>query len=115
MSRTRLWVAMVGLGFGLAGAGYVHGQAAAPKRPSPPVVSLGAAPARTQVPSVVPATVSVQRAFLDRYCVTCHNQRARTASLSLESSDMDVSNVGAQAEVWEKVVHKLRARAMPPL
>ena len=50
--------------------------------------------------------------LLDRYCVTCHNQRLKTADLTLDK--MDVNNVPAGAEVWEKVIHKLRGRAMPP-
>ena len=52
------------------------------------------------------------RALLVRYCVTCHNERLRTAGLTLDT--MDVGTVGARAEVWEKVVRKLRAGLMPP-
>jgi hypothetical protein len=52
------------------------------------------------------------RATLDRYCVTCHNQRLRSGELALDS--LDVSNVAPQAATWEKVVRKVRAGAMPP-
>jgi len=52
------------------------------------------------------------RAVLDTYCVTCHNQRLRTAGLALDS--LDVTTPGANPEVWERVIEKLRARAMPP-
>jgi hypothetical protein len=52
------------------------------------------------------------RPTLDRYCVTCHNDRLRTAGLSLEK--LDLAHVPADAEVWEKVALKLRAGAMPP-
>ena len=52
------------------------------------------------------------RGLLDRYCVTCHNQRLQTAGLTLDT--MDVGAVGARPEVWEKVVRKLRAGLMPP-
>ncbi len=52
------------------------------------------------------------RAVLDRYCVTCHNERLRTAGLALDA--LGGEHVGAQAATWEKVVRKLRARAMPP-
>jgi mono/diheme cytochrome c family protein len=51
-------------------------------------------------------------ALLDRYCLGCHNDRNRTQGLSLSS--VSLGNVGADAERWEKVVKKLRARAMPP-
>ena len=52
------------------------------------------------------------REVLNRYCVTCHNDRLKTAGLSLQA--MDVDRVGDDVEVWEKVVRKLRARSMPP-
>ncbi len=56
---------------------------------------------------------SPHRTLLDRYCVTCHSEELRTAELSLES--LDVEQVGEQAEVWEKVLVRLRARVMPPV
>ena len=52
------------------------------------------------------------RAVLDTYCVTCHNQRLRTAGLALDS--LDVTTPGANPEVWERVIAKLRAGSMPP-
>ena len=52
------------------------------------------------------------RALLDKYCVTCHNQKLRTAGLTLDT--VDPANVGAGADVWEKVVRKVRMDAMPP-
>ena len=58
------------------------------------------------------APPSTRRALLDRYCVTCHNARLRTAGLELDTAD--IADVGGSAEVWEKVVRKLRAGAMPP-
>jgi mono/diheme cytochrome c family protein len=56
--------------------------------------------------------VGAHRALLDKYCVTCHNDRAKTAGLSL--AKMDLANVEEGAEVWEKVIRKLRTGAMPP-
>jgi len=52
------------------------------------------------------------REFLNSYCVTCHNQRAKTAGLMLDT--LDISNVGPDAATWEKAVVKLRAGLMPP-
>jgi len=64
-------------------------------------------------PSPEPGSpAAAQRALLDRYCVTCHNRRLKTAGLTLD--DMDVANVGANPVVWEKVVQKLHGRLMPP-
>ena len=53
-----------------------------------------------------------QRELLDRYCVTCHSERLRTGGLQLDR--VDVGHVGEAAEIWEKVVRKLRAGQMPP-
>jgi len=55
---------------------------------------------------------SPQRAVVAQYCVTCHNDRAKTGGLSLEAFDAD--HPEANAEVWEKVVRKLRSGLMPP-
>jgi mono/diheme cytochrome c family protein len=52
------------------------------------------------------------RMFFDTYCITCHNQKLHTAGLALDS--LDAANPGAKAEVWEKVIGKLRAGSMPP-
>jgi hypothetical protein len=52
------------------------------------------------------------RALLDRYCVTCHNDRLKTANLSLQG--LDLTDVADRPELWEKVIRKLRAGVMPP-
>jgi hypothetical protein len=57
-------------------------------------------------------TASPYREVLDTYCVTCHNQRLRTAGLTLDT--MDLAKIPAQAEIWEKVVRKLLSGTMPP-
>ena len=50
--------------------------------------------------------------LLQRYCVTCHNDRAKTGGLSLEH--LDANRPEMDAEVWEKAIRKLRAGLMPP-
>ena len=55
---------------------------------------------------------SDHRAILNQYCVTCHNQRTKTAGLALDTTDL--SAIGRDAETWEKVVRKLRSGMMPP-
>src|SRR5712691_7237130 len=75
------------------------------------VSSLQAAP-RPQSSAPAPQPPAQYRMVLDRYCVTCHNQRLKTADLMLDK--MDLGNVPAGAEVWEKVIRKLRGHAMPP-
>jgi cytochrome c5 len=72
----------------------------APQQPS------GPAPAATLSPAA-------GRALLDRYCITCHNQKLKTAGLILDKVDVD--HIGDGAEVWEKVVRKIHGGTMPPL
>jgi mono/diheme cytochrome c family protein len=74
---------------------------------SPPAAAV---PVRNAAPPA--ASAANHRALLDRYCVTCHNDRAKTANLSLQG--LDLAKVADRAEVWEKVIRKLRAGVMPP-
>ena len=53
-----------------------------------------------------------QRALVNQYCVTCHNDKLKTGDLMLDK--LDLEHVGAQAETWEKVARKIRAGLMPP-
>ena len=88
-----------------------------------PFSAVGTAFAQAAEPAA--AAVSPQRALLDRYCVTCHNERVvagngrgmmaeqlRLVGLALDAADVD--NVAEEPELWEKVVRKLRVGAMPP-
>jgi hypothetical protein len=65
-----------------------------------------------QNPASYSETTSNQRAIVDKYCVRCHNERLKTAGLTLDK--MDLGRVHEDAEVWERVVKKLRAGLMPP-
>jgi hypothetical protein len=52
------------------------------------------------------------RAVLDRYCITCHNEKIKAGSLIL--NDIDLANIPANADIWEKVIRKVRVGMMPP-
>src|SRR5262245_40790181 len=65
-----------------------------------------------QVPSSLESSTAPARQFLSLYCVRCHNERTKTAGLMLDK--IDLTKIPAGAEVWEKVVRKPRANAMPP-
>ncbi len=52
------------------------------------------------------------RAVIDRYCVTCHNERLKTGGLALDL--LSLSDVGANSDQWEAVVQKLKGGMMPP-
>src|SRR5437762_14363532 len=61
-------------------------------------------------PQSAAADVSAQRALIDIYCVTCDNQRVKTAGLGLDMADL--ANVAAQCDIWEKVIREVRAGMM---
>ena len=55
-----------------------------------------------------------ERAFLNEYCVSCHNTKLKNPAGALALDTVDLDNVNGSAALWEKVVRKLHARAMPP-
>ena len=63
---------------------------------------------KLQASAPVSSSASRYRTLLDRYCVGCHDQKLQTAGLELDS--MDVTRVGDNAEIWEKVVQKLQTK-----
>src|SRR5579883_2188296 len=50
--------------------------------------------------------------LVTQYCVTCHNQRAKTANVMFDT--MDVTDMSKHPEIWERAVRKLRGGMMPP-
>src|SRR2546426_10570657 len=74
-----------------------------------PVSMEAAAPAVQAAP---PQPQAPSRALLDRYCVTCHNERLKTAGVMFDT--VDVARVDGHRELFEKVVRKLRSGQMPP-
>jgi mono/diheme cytochrome c family protein len=106
---------LVGFAFAfLTGAGYLQLQAspetAGQVRPSNAAGQAATIPVAA-TPAASPAAAS-ERALLDKYCVTCHNQRLKTAGLMLDK--LDVNDVAAAPEMWEKVISKTRGGLMPP-
>jgi cytochrome c5 len=63
-----------------------------------------------KAPATSPATPAGE--LVNKYCVTCHNQKLKTANLMLDRAD--TAQVANSAAAWEKVIVKLRSRAMPP-
>ena len=78
--------------------------------------SLWLISAGAQVPSrPQPAATSaapLDPALLNQYCVTCHNQRAKTAGLMLDT--LDYQHIENDAATWEKVIRKIKTGMMPP-
>jgi hypothetical protein len=86
----------------------LYAQSAVPR--SAPIP--GPIPGPLQTAAAPPPASAAAQATLQQYCVTCHNDRLKTGDLSLSS--LDAARPEGNAEVWEKVVRKLRAGLMPP-
>ena len=109
----RTGIAAVAVGLYLLGAhdrgseGRVRPAGPAPK------VAQAADPAPAVPPRAATQTaVTPQRALINQYCVTCHNDRVKTGGLSL--ADFNPEAADQHAEVAEKVIRKLRGGLMPP-
>ena len=68
--------------------------------------------ASTARPPAAGRTEAPSRALLDRYCVTCHNERLQTAGVMFDR--VDIGRVDVHRELFEKVTGKLRSGLMPP-
>ena len=99
MRSTLSWTVVSWVALLAAGLGYSHLRAQAPTPLSSPSAQN-------------PASAVSTRALLDRYCVTCHNDRLQTAGLSLATADL--TRLGEAADIWEQVAAKLRTGNMPP-
>ena len=101
---TAIWCGLM-----VAGAGYLNVQAGRPQ------ATAAAARARQQ-PAAAARTVpqpEPPHALIDTYCVSCHSARVKTAGLALDEASRQT--IAANPQIWEKVVRKLRAGAMPPV
>jgi hypothetical protein len=67
---------------------------------------------QADAPAPVGSQAAAQKALVDRYCVVCHNDKAKRANLSLQNRDF--AAVDKNPELWEMVIRKLRAGMMPP-
>ena len=81
------------------------------------IASLSVALPRAEAPQSAPprpasSAETLDRSVVDKYCVTCHNQRLKTGGLTLDTPDL--ANVAAHPDVWEKVIRKVEAGMMPP-
>jgi len=114
---------LIAAGFLAAAGALVAAQSAPAPKPAPspapaasqqaPVPAPRAQSATTAASPAAPAeTAASTRALLDKYCVTCHNTRAKTANLMLDQ--LDLARLSDHAEVGEKVIRKVRAGLMPP-
>jgi mono/diheme cytochrome c family protein len=90
--------------------------AATPPVRTVPVQATRAAGTPSAPAAATAAATPDLKQFTDRYCVACHNTRAKTSATGsgVVFDGMDVTLLSANGEIWEKVVRKMRAGAMPP-
>src|SRR5215211_2413940 len=63
-------------------------------------------------PVAAPRAVLPDQALVQKYCATCHNDRAKTGGVSFDG--IDPAQASAHAELWERALLKLRGGMMPP-
>src|SRR6185436_1696078 len=98
---------------GILLAGVAALQAAQAPATRPVATAPPAASTRVQgAPAVAAHPPAVDRGMLDRYCITCHNDRLKRGNLVL--AGIPLEPLHANGEIWEKVVRKLRSGEMPP-
>ena len=75
-------------------------------------IALVLVAAAADAQSTAKPAASPHQALVDRYCVTCHNQRLKTAKLELDT--LDLAQPERDALAWERAIRKLRGGMMPP-
>ncbi|HET9268716.1 MAG TPA: DUF1592 domain-containing protein, partial [Vicinamibacterales bacterium] len=76
------------------------------------LVAAGAEAQQGGKPTPAVANANPNQALIDRYCVTCHNQRLKTAKVEFDS--LELAHPEKNAVVWERAIRKVRAGMMPP-
>src|SRR5215471_3876443 len=90
-------------------------QPASPQKSAAPVRSAAAAPSTANATAADAAAEAVKyRAFVDKYCVSCHNSRLAIPAEDPVNLDGGFDNLLSHAGTWERVLRKLSVRAMPP-
>jgi mono/diheme cytochrome c family protein len=84
----------------------------ADRAPAPDQAPAVTPPVATQTTPATTQASGSDQALVQKYCITCHNARAKTGGLSLE--DANPAEAAAHPDVWEKVAMKLRGGMMPP-
>src|SRR5215469_15249563 len=101
-------------GFGLGAAAVAGlmvflGAASADTTPAAQVAS-NATPASQPVPQMI--TPDDHKHMLMQYCTACHNDKAKTAGMSVVP--LDAGNLQANQATWEKILRRLSLGEMPP-
>src|ERR1700761_2632798 len=102
-----------GFAVGAAAVGLMGllGAASADTAPVPQMASNATpAPASQPVPQMI--TPDDHKHMLMQYCTACHNDKAKTAGMSVVP--LDANNLPANQDTWEKILKRLSLGEMPP-
>ena len=123
-TRYLLMLQAVVLGVVVFGATRGSMTAGAPEQATAPRAATSTPPAASAPVPASPAvakpavTAATERQLLDKYCLACHNEKARAAGVDsarkLAVDSLDVNQVTRDARTWENVARRLRAGMMPP-
>src|SRR5262245_65187046 len=122
--RTTRTASMLAALAGLLAAGALRSSLEAQQQPAPQPASVKSVPTATRPqppaptlaatkPTPASAASTAHTDLVYDYCLECHDNNQHEAGLSLEAIVKD--DVAGHADVWEKVVKKLRTRQMPPV
>jgi len=89
----------------------LFGSASAQPAPAPQMAANTPATAPVTTASE-PLTTSDRKHMLMQYCTACHNDKLKTAGMSVVPLDAD--NLPANLATWEKILRRLSVGEMPP-
>jgi mono/diheme cytochrome c family protein len=75
-------------------------------------VFMATRPSQAQNPGQAQDPAEAQLATVKTYCVSCHNDRAKTGGVTFDG--ITAASIAKDPELFEKAVRKLRGRVMPP-
>jgi hypothetical protein len=86
-----------------------------PRAQQPDSTTQASSRPASELPGTAASSPDLQK-VVNQYCVGCHNSRATTSATAsgVVLDRAELTRVAADGAMWEKVIRKLRAGAMPP-
>jgi mono/diheme cytochrome c family protein len=111
ISAARAAVISLAAGALVVSVGAVY--AAQPAQTPTPSPAAAPPPAHAATPvSSGPGAATDPQALLTQYCGTCHNDRMKTAGMSVQK--LDANNIARDLGTWEKILRRVSLGEMPP-
>jgi mono/diheme cytochrome c family protein len=105
---------MGGFAVGAAAVAGLMGLLGAASADTTPAAQLASNAATTPVSQPVPQMITPDdhKHMLMQYCTACHNDKLKTAGMSVVP--LDANNLPANQDTWEKILKRLSLGEMPP-